>query len=721
MKNLETFLNPSSIAVVGASRDTKKLGSIVIQNLMTSGFKGEIYPVNPASNEILGFKSYASINDITTTTDLVIIAVKVDIVLQIVLEAAKKGVKNFIIFTAGFGESGETGRRLEGKLKEYIQTFDLNVLGPNCLGFVNVDAKMNATFGEALMQNGNLKFISQSGAIATAFFDWAEAHSIGYNKFFTLGNKSGINENHLLEYFIKNRVLEHYTGLSKVNPIGIYLESISEGTQLINLLSQITLLDPVFVLKPGRTESSTKAMQSHTGSMAGSDKVFESAIQKSGAIRCDGIEDFFDLAKAFSWEDAPEGNEIVVISNAGGPAVVLTDFIEKYGLKLGELHEPTIKRLHKTFDGNVSTHNPIDVLGDALAERFAECLDATLSQENISAAIVILTPQVMTEIYLTAELISKIASRHDKTVICSFVGGTSIKEAEKVLNQYKIPNFKYPERAAYVLGKMYQWKRDSMERLLEVKSFTNISIPTEINTADTTTISEIITNAKERKSHLSKLPLNSFEIEKIIESWGITLPFSQVIVDQEEATEIFRQKCKPMAMKIIAPELLHKTEVKGVLLDLDSESKIIDAYHQLRSTINSFNFDLQKQSMIQIQEMVPGGVELIMGLKRDEEFGHIVLFGAGGKYAELIQDVNTELLPIDELDAVKLIKKSKAYKLLNGFRGGPVYSIQEIARLMVRLSEIIESFPEIDTLEVNPLIVTESGLYLVDCKGIISV
>src|SRR3989338_3347503 len=468
-ESLGNLLSPKSIAIVGAAREKQKVGNIVLRNIVDGGFKGKLYPVNPKAKKIGQLTCYASYDALPSVPDLAIIAVPAMIALEMLESIAKKGTKNVVIFSAGFKEIGEEGKKLEERLKSIAEKFQMNILGPNCLGFVNNNIKLPISFGRAPEMMGNLRFISQSGALATSIFDWAEYNGVGFSEFVTLGNKAVVGENEVLGNWAK-RVLslglssaeERWRffpsfakegtggavsqGLSRYRPIGLYLESIENGKEFLDIVKRITAHDPVFILKPGRSTEAQHAMQSHTGAMAGDDAILDEALKEAGVVRCEGVEDMFDLARAFAWENAPAGPNVAIVSNAGGPAVISTDIIKQEGLNVAPIDAKTHEKLTKVLPKAANMNDPIDVLGDALADRYLQAMDLVLAQKQVDALLVILTPQVMTQIKETAEAIVKMSKKHKKPIVCSFMGGSKIQEGEKVLNKYKIPSFRFPER-----------------------------------------------------------------------------------------------------------------------------------------------------------------------------------------------------------------------------------------------------------------------------------
>lgn len=723
-RDLKKLLYPKSIAVIGASRSRQKVGFIIIKNIAESGFKGSIYPVNPQAEAIHDLKCFPDYQSLPEVPDLAIISIPANFVLQSLKEIAQKGTKNVIILSSGFKELGEEGQKLEGELKEVAEEHEINLLGPNCLGFVNNLYDLNATFSHAEKQIGNLRFISQSGAIASSIFDWSESIGLGFSEFITLGNKAVLSENDILSFWLNNQdeaepAKEYFLQdkrLSRVRPIGMYLESIDYGEEFLNIVSQVTLKDPVFVLKPGQSKEARKAMQSHTGSIAGEDNVLEAALIQAGAVRCEGIEDLFDCAKAFSWENAPEGPNVAIISNAGGPAVISTDFVEKYGLKLANISEETKKKLAEYLPRESSFINPVDVLGDAVASRYAKAIDIVLGQSGVDALVVILTPQMMTEIHLTAEFIGRLSDVHKKPIFCAFIGGNHVEAGSKVLNMHKIPSFQYPERAIRVLGMMWKWRERALERALDIQKLTHVVTTTEINTADQVKIDEILRLAREQGTEA----LNSFEANEVVKSWNINVPKTTLIRNFDDALEFTQASGWPVVIKLSSSHALHKTELGGVIVNVNNRAKLQRAFETMMRRIEKLDINVKNTASIQIQKQITGGIEVIIGVKRDKNFGHVLMFGAGGTLTEVFNDRNLHMLPINRFEAEKLVMKSKIAKVLKGYRGEKEYCVTKLYYMIEKVSELVSTFPEIEEFEINPVIVTKEDVWAIDPKVLIN-
>ena len=692
-KDLSKLFNPGSIAVIGASTDPKKVGSMVLKNLIMSGFKGIIYPVNPNIQNIGSLKFYPTVTALPEVVDLAIIAIPAKVVNEVIKEIGEKGIKNVIVLSAGYKESGEIGAGLEKELIERANKYEINVIGPNCLGLVNNSGWLNATFGEVINNNpGKLRVISQSGALATAMFDWCELNGMGFEQLVTIGNKAVITENEIMEYWLNEE---------KIFPVGLYLESIADGNQFRYLAEKMAKKSPVFILKPGKSAAAAKAMQSHTGSIAGEDYVLEEALKEAGVIRCQELGDFFDLARALSWVKVPQNPQIAVVTNAGGPGVLVSDTISREGLELAEFEEETINKLKACLPAAAGIHNPIDVMGDALADRFEGALEAVLNDKKVGAVVVILTPQLMTQIEETAKVIGNLGKKYNQPILCSFVGGVSVAEGIRKLNEFKIPSFEFPERAIETLAKMWKWEK---WKSAYAEGYDETKEKIEI---DEQKVGEIIRSAKEK----GQPTLDNIQADNLMKTMGIPVVPSKIVKTAEEAADFAKEFGWPVVLKLSAPGLLHKSDIRGVIVQIKDENKLEESWRILAG---------KKMGEIQIQKEIEDGVEVIVGVKRDSVFGAVLLFGAGGKMTELWADRNLHLLPLNLNEAEKMVTESRIYKLLSGFRGEQAYDLKETYQIMVKLAKMVEQTPEIAEVEINPVKVTNNGTWALDAKVILA-
>ncbi len=709
--DLTGLFSPQSIAVIGVSANPEKVGAIVLKNIIVSGFRGRIYPVNPNVSAVSKMKFYPDVESLPEVPDLAVIAVPAEVVLTVLNQIGEKGIKNVVVFSAGFKEAGVDGENLEKQLIEIANKYNLRILGPNCLGFANNGKKLNVTFGQVTTTTGNLRIVSQSGALAASMFDWCSATGMGFDQLVTIGNKAIVNENTILKHWLLTQINEQnlvQTGLSKYIPVGLYMESISDGREFVKTVRQISMDNPVFVLKPGKSKAATKAMQSHTGSIAGEDNVLDAALRQTGVIRCSELGDFFDLARALAWENVPEGPGVAVISNAGGPAVLSTDTISQTELVLTEFSPETQQKLEKCLPRMANFQNPVDLLGDALAKRFGEALEIVLSEKTVNGVIVILTPQLMTQIEMTAEIISQLSLKYSQPILCSFVGGGQTTEGEKILNQNRIPSFAFPERAIRTMAMMWQWQKWRKEQSVLSKSETLSDRP------DLVTVKEII------KSVLgdNRLTLNNIEANRMMMAANIPTPQTLEVADINQAEDFAEKVGKPVVLKLSSPGLLHKSDVGGVVTQIYDSDQLKMAWGRLGRKIEQLAPEVE-DIKVQVQKEIVGGVEVIIGVKKDPNFGLVMLFGAGGQLAELINDRNLHLLPINMAEAKNLIMNSKVYKLLNGYRGEMPYKLDELYKTMLALANLAESCDDIEEIEINPVKVTLSGVYALDAKVIL--
>lgn len=710
MPDLHGLLFPRSIAIIGASSSPEKVGAIVLKNILDCRFSGAIFPINPKLPEVAGLKCYPDISSLPLTPDLVAIAIPAPLVNGELEKIGKAGVKNVVIFSAGFKESGSEGKSLEEELVSIANRYSLNIVGPNCLGFANNAQPLHITFGQIVRKKGNLRIVSQSGALATSLFDWCAQTDLGFDQFITVGNKSVLNENDFLEFW-KNTEPDRgldFTGLSDVSPIGLYLESISDGQKFLSIAESISPHNPIFVLKPGKSAGAARAMLSHTGAIAGSDAVLDAALEKAGVIRCRDLSEFFDLSKAFSWEDAPLGPRVAVISNAGGPAVLSTDSISEYGLELAQFSPKAQDLLTQNLPRMAGLHNPVDVLGDALADRFGEALDILLQEESVDSVLVILTPQLMTQIDKTAQIIGEMGNKHSKTILCSFIGGGLTESGEKILNSYKIPSFPFPERAIRTLSSMWKWRSWCQNHAV----LDNPTAPSIL--PNPKRIEDILKFAKSQ-GHPT---LDTFETYHLLLAAGIPTPDTKIVPSPFLASKSSGNSDWPVVLKISSPNLLHKSDVGGVITNITSQASYDDSVQKLQRIISQDSSLAGAQ--IVSQRQVGQGIEVIVGIKRDPNFGPVLLFGAGGRLAELISDRNLVILPIDSIDASALIKHSKVYKLLSGFRGDPSYDLTPLVDSILRLSSLLYKYPDIGEIEINPFIITHDYISAVDTKVILN-
>ncbi|MCK4591939.1 acetate--CoA ligase family protein [Candidatus Parcubacteria bacterium] len=679
---LNNFFNPKSIAVVGASSNREKLGYGILRNILDHGYRGKVYPVNLKYNKVQGIKAYPSVLDIKQKVDLAVIVIPAQAVNFVLAECGKAKIKNVIIISAGFREIGKEGNVLEQEMREIAKKYEINILGPNCLGILDSTSDLNASFAEGMVQKGSIGFISQSGAICTGMLDWANLNNVGFSRFVSMGNKAMITEIEMLDFFKTDK---------KTKVVLAYLESIERGEEFMKVAAELVKIKPLFIIKPGTSKASREAMKSHTGALANKEEAVKVAFSQAGIVRINNLEELFNIAKLLSRYDSLDSDKIAIITNAGGPGVISTDEIENNGLKMAVFKKRTLDILKKHLPREANIHNPVDVIGDAKADRYEIAIETLLADETVGGIISILTPQKTTEIKKTADSLVKFSKKSSKPVLASFVGGVSIENEVKMLNKSSLAFYNYPLQAIFSLGKLWHYKKAKKDASIYLKA---------------------IKNSKLKKNKISKKEIisnpNFIESFRILKSYDIPVVESLLARNVSEVKELSEKIGYPVAMKIFSSKISHKTDVKGVKIDINSSSETISFFNEAQSKLGN-----KLEGMV-IQPMTRG-TEIILGVKRDDNFGHLIMFGMGGIQTEIIKDVSFRLLPIEKSEALRMIKEIKSFKILNGYRGFPKLDIDSIADSIVGLSNLICDHPGIKELDINPLMVKEEG------KGCIAV
>jgi len=690
---LKCFFNPESVCLIGASTNPEKLGFKILKNIIDGGYKGKIFPVNPKANEILNLKCYKSVSEIPDKVELAIIVIPSDFVCDVAEECGKKGVKGLIVISAGFKEAGEEGRKKEERLKEIVKKYNMRLIGPNCLGVIDTKNKLNASFATEMPPEGEISFITQSGALGTAVLDMCLKENIGLSKFISFGNKADVSEVDLIEELGNDE---------DTNVILLYLEGISDGKRFIEVARKVVEKKPVIIVKAGKTETGAKTAISHTGSLSGSDTVFNSAIKQAGIIRANTIEELFDYSLIFSYSPLLKGNRIGIITNAGGPSVMAVDKIEEIGLKIAKFSEYTTKSLKSFLPPASNINNPVDVLGDALSDRYEKAIELVLNDENVDGIIVILTPQVTTQIKETAISIVNISKKINKPVIASFMGGKRVEEGIKILKENKIPNYPSPERGVQSLKAMYEYVKFREEK--DRGKFIKYNVERE-------KVKEKIENFKKEGKNI----IGDIEAREILSLYGINVISSILVKDENECEKFLKENKGTFVMKIVSPDIVHKTEAGGIKLGIKNYKEGKKAFREIINSVKNYKPDA-KIIGVQIQEMVEKGVEVILGINKDIQFGHVIMFGLGGIFVEILKDVSFRIIPLTDKDAENMINEIKTNRILKGYRNIPAGDIDSLKETILRISQLAIDFPEIKEMDINPLIVKEKGVVAVDVR-----
>ncbi|MBE3114444.1 MAG: acetate--CoA ligase [Actinobacteria bacterium] len=685
--SLRNFFCPDSVAVIGASREEKKVGHIILDNIINSGYKGKLFPVNPKADEIHGIKCYPSVLNVPGNIDLAIIVIPAQFVLQVLEECSKKNTKWSIIISAGFKETGIEGAKRERQLIEKAKDYGIRILGPNCLGIIDTKCPINATFSPNMPPMGKIGFISQSGALGTAILDWAKTNKIGFSKFVSLGNKADISENDLFDDWENEKDTEVITA---------YLEGVKYGREFIRISSKVSKKKPIIVIKSGNTDAGARAVSSHTGTLAGSAKAYEAAFKQAGIIRANTIRDLFNYAKAFSYQPLPKGKKVAIITNAGGPGIMATDECEKSDILLASLEKETIDGLKEFLPEAANFYNPIDILGDALADRYKKTLEVVIKDNNVNAIVILLTPQAMTQPLKTARAIVEVMENSGKsiTVLTSFIGGSEVEKAVRFLAEKNIPNFDIPEEAIDTLKVMMEhtdWK-------------SRRSFPIEDFNVDKGRVKKIFYQCQSE----GRLELGEMEAREILEAYDIRMPKAELACDIDEAKEIAGRIGYPLVLKIVSPNILHKTDVGGVKIGIDNEKELEENYNQILFSVSKYMPDANIRGIL-VQEFIKDKKETIIGMSEDSQFGPMIMFGLGGIYVEALKDVSFRIAPLSRQVAREMVEEIKTIKLLKGIRGEDPSDIDSIIEIILRVSQLVTDFPEIIEMDINPLFVKKQG------------
>lgn len=682
---LDNFFEPDSVAVIGASRDPEKLGYAILNNLQEGGFEGRLYPVNPKAEEISGLKAYGSVLDIPDPVGLGVIVVPSKIVPHVLRECGEKGVSAVVIITAGFREAGREGLDREMELIDIAREYDIRLIGPNCLGVIDTDTPLNATFAAGMPPAGPIAFMSQSGALGTAVLDMAMAGRIGFSKFVSLGNKADVSEIDLLRAWGNDPS-------SRV--ILIYVEGLPDGQEFMEVAHQVTRNKPVVAIKSGVTKSGSRAVSSHTGSLAGSEEAYKAAFKQAGVTRAASMEQVFDYALGFAYQPLLEGNRVGIVTNAGGPGILATDAVEHAGLEIPRLSGETVQSLKDYLPGAASAANPVDVLGDALADRYEQAIELVLSDPKVDSLIVIVTPQAMTEIEKTAHAVGQLSQEAHKPILACFMGEARIDAGVRILREYGVPNYPYPERAAAALAAMDSYRRERERPVVEPEPCEACQPP----------VRELF----ERVRDEGRVSIGDAEAREVLEAYGFPVPESRLAETAEEAVEIAEEIGYPVVLKVASPDILHKTDVGGVKLNVNSAGDVRDMFDLIVYRASRYVPDARVWGCL-VQEMVADGREILVGMNRDPQFGPLVAFGLGGIYVEALKDVSFRIAPFSRNEANEMIREIRSYPLLEGVRGEPPADHEAMVDALMRISQLVTDFPEIVELDINPLTVFEEG------------
>ena len=691
IKNIDSLFHPRTVAVIGASREEGSVGFSLLANIIDSRFQGVVYPVNPKAEGILGIKSQPSVLDIQDDIDLAVVIVPAPVVPQVLEECGQKKIRAAIVISAGFKEVGGPGVELEKKVKAIVRKYGIALVGPNCLGLISTDPKtrMNATFGTQMPLDGNIAFLSQSGALCVAVLDYAKEANIGFSKFISMGNKAGLTENDLLRYLKDD---------PKTDVVLMYLEDLVNGREFMNIALEITdhptNPKPVLALKAGRTLIGAKAVSSHTGSLAGSDQVYDAIFTQCGVIRGETLNEVFDYVKGFASQPLPKGQNVAIVTNSGGPGILATDSCIKSGLRVNPFSLQTEDRLRVFLPPSISINNPLDLIAEAQEKQYEESLNAILADKDIHSTMVILTPTAFTHTEEISRAIVRSARKHDKPVVCCFLGVYDVSAGIDILEESGIPTYRFPESAARVLAKMTDFMWWLEKPATEVVRYS----------VDRDKAGRVFARARSE----ARTFLMEHEAYEVLEAYGFPIIGAKLAQNAEEAAAAAESMGYPVALKIASPDVVHKFDFGGVKLNLRNAEEVRQGFQTIVNSVLAKKTEARIEGVI-VEQMAEKGQEIILGVSNDPQFGPILMFGLGGIYVEALEDVTFRLAPVTRLSAHRMITTTKTFKILDGYRGGPVFDIPAIEECLTRLSQLALDFDEIQELDINPLIVLPKG------------
>ena len=681
------FLSPKSIAIIGASDKEGSVGRAITSNIM-KGYKGTIYPISPSRETVFDKKAYKSVLNVPGKIDLAVVVTKNTIVPAVLEECGKKKLQGAIVITAGFKEVDEEGAKLEQKLKDISKKYKLQIIGPNCLGVMNLDPQtmMNSTFLKITPKSGEIALISQSGAICAALVEDASAQGIGFSAVISMGNKADMSEIDILKMLAEHK---------QTKVIVMYLEDMGNGQEFLKVCKDITKKKkkPVLVLKSGRSPEGAKAAMSHTGALMGSDEIYDALLKQSGAIRVDTMEELFDYATAFSKQPLPMKGDLVIVSNAGGPAIISTDACSKLGIKMAKIEE-----IRKKIDAVIppwgSSRNPVDIVGDADFNRFENVLNEVLQHKNVGSVISMCTPSATLDYDKLAEVIVSMSKKYKKTMLASLMGLDEGITNREILAEGDVPYYTYAEGSIRALKAMLtftDWIKNSSGKITKFS-------------AKKDKVKKILNNAKKEK----RSALLEEEGQEILRAYGFPLPASKLAKTKKEAASAAKKIGYPVVLKIASPQIIHKSDAGGVKVNLQNEKDVQNAFDIIIKNAKKYNKKADIKGVL-VVEMVKGGKEMIIGSKLEPGFGPVVMLGMGGIYVEVLKDVTFKLAPMTNIEADNMISSIKTKKILEGVRGEKPSDIKKLSECIQRLSQLVSDFNEIKELDMNPVLVMEKN------------
>jgi acetyl coenzyme A synthetase (ADP forming)-like protein len=703
--SLKAFLEPRSVAVIGASRREGSIGNKLFRNLLLQGFNGIAYPVNPNAEMVASVKAYPSVLDIMGEVDLAVIIVPAEGVHQVLEQCGRKGVRGVVVISAGFGESGSEGKEEERKLLETARAYGMRLVGPNCMGIINTadNVNMNATFSRVFPPTGKVAFGTQSGALGLAILEYAQSLNIGLSTFVSLGNRADVSNNDLLQYWQEDPA---------TRVILLYLESFGNPRKFARIARSVAETKPVIAVKSGRTSAGSRAAASHTGALATTEVLAEALFRQAGMIRVETLEELFDVANLLTHQPTPSGRRLAIVTNGGGPGIMTADACAARGLELPILSEKTISELKTFLPPRANLTNPVDMTAEATAEQYRKVLKLMAQDDGIDIVIVIFIPPIVTQAEAVAGAIREVAPQfrqRGKTLLASFMGSRGVSVELGSREEGYVPSFAFPEATATALAAACEYS----EWLKRPKGI----IP-ELAGIDKKRAEQIVNSAL-KQDHAPRFWLDAASVNELLGCYGIRVAESKAARTAEETMKVAKAMGFPVAIKLVSKTIIHKTEVGGVVLDIHSEEEARKAFAQIKERLARISREAEMDGVL-VQKMVSEGVEVIVGVTQDPSFGPLIMFGMGGIYTELFKDAVFRIHPLTDIDAQEMVRSIKAYQILEGWRGAKPSDIKALEELLLRVSAMVEDFPQIMEMDLNPLKALERGYAVVDARILLS-
>ncbi len=701
-QTLDAIFKPRSVAVIGATERSGSVGRTILWNLISNPFGGTVYPVNPKRDSVLGIRAYPNIAAIDDDIDLAVIVIPAPYVPDVIEECVAKGVRGAIVISAGFKERGPAGVELERRILKLARRGNMRIVGPNCLGVMSPITNLNATFAGAMALPGNVGFISQSGALCTSVLDWSFAEQVGFSAFVSIGSMLDVDWGDLIYYLGDDPNTES---------IVIYMESVGDARSFLSAAREVSFTKPVIVIKAGRTEAAAQAAASHTGSLTGSDEVLDSAFRRSGVLRINNVSDIFYTAEVLAKQPRPAGPRLTILTNAGGPGVLATDALITQGGKLAELSAETVAELDDLLPEHWSHGNPIDILGDAGPDRYAQSLEIAARDVNSDGLLVILTPQAMSDPTATAEQLKPYARIEGKPILASWMGGSDVVAGEHILNQIGIPTFEYADTATRLFNYMWRYA-DNLKALYEIPAITEAN---EDDAPDREQVADLIGAVRSD----GRTILTEAESKQVLAAYGIPTTPMAIAISADEAVQAAQAMGYPVVVKLHSETITHKTDIGGVILNLKDDAAVRKAFATIEAAVaakaSSDDFDgVSVQPMVSLE-----GYELIIGSSVDPQFGPVLLFGTGGTLVEVFKDRALGLPPLNTTLARRMMERTRIYEALHGIRGRAPVDLAALERLLVRFSQIVAEHRWIKEIDINPLLASPERLLALDARVVL--